>query len=309
VSIAIGLVLYAAVLSWCGPALLSRLSGGGTNPKLGVAAWLSAIAGVIAAWLTAVAVLVLDALDAIPSGPVWTFCVETLGFSGHITMGRPVAPATAAALIIAAVFLPALVARRILATLITLRRASQQHAASARVVGTPTRWRDVVVVEAERPAAYCIAGRPRAIVVTSAALAHLHHDQLAAVLAHEEAHLTGRHHHILMLLRAVAAGLPRLPLMAAGPEAVGRLLEMCADDTATRDHSVHSLLGGLSTLVARPAASATALGAAGTAVLDRAYRLASPASRAARWRDQLRLGAAIAATFTVPFFAGIFCHH
>jgi len=123
VSIAIGLVLYAAVLSWCGLALLSRLTGGGINPKLGVAAWLSAIAGVIAAWLTAVAVLVLDALDAIPSGPVWTFCVETLGFSGHITMGRPVAPATAAALIIAAVFLPALVARRILATLSTLRRA------------------------------------------------------------------------------------------------------------------------------------------------------------------------------------------
>ena len=307
-SIAIGLVVYAAVLSWLGPSLLSRLTRGGINPQLGVAAWLTAIGGVIAAWLTAVVVLV-DALDAIPHGPIWAFCVETLGYSGHIAMARPVAPATAAALIAAAVLLPAAVIRRIVGTLTALRSASQQHAAAARVVGTPAPWRDVVVVQAERPAAYCIAGRPRAIVVTSAALASLHDDQLAAVIAHEYAHLAGRHHHILMLLRAIAAGLPRLPLATAGPEAVGRLLEMCADDTAARQHGPHSLLCGLATLVARPAAPATALAATGTAVLDRAYRLASPAPRAARWRDQLRLGAAIAATFTVPLFAGIFCHH
>jgi hypothetical protein len=40
----------------------------GINPKLGVAAWLSAIARVIATWLTAVAVRVLKTLDAIPRG-------------------------------------------------------------------------------------------------------------------------------------------------------------------------------------------------------------------------------------------------
>jgi hypothetical protein len=40
----------------------------GINPKLGVAAWLSTIARVIATWLMAVAVLVLNTLDAIPSG-------------------------------------------------------------------------------------------------------------------------------------------------------------------------------------------------------------------------------------------------
>jgi hypothetical protein len=84
---------------------------------------------------------------------------------------------------------------------------------------------------------------------------------------------------------------------------------MCADDTAARQHGPHSLLCGLATLVARPTAPATALGATGTAVLDRAYRLASPSPRAARWRDQLRLCTTIAVTLTVPLFAGIFCHH
>jgi len=84
---------------------------------------------------------------------------------------------------------------------------------------------------------------------------------------------------------------------------------MCADDTAARQHGPRSLLCGLATLVARPAAPATALADTGTAVLDRAYRLASPAPRAVRWRDQLRLWITIAVTLTVPLFAGIFCHH
>jgi len=193
-SIAAGLLLYAAVVSWLGPRILTRITNRGINPKLGVTAWLTAIAGVIAAWLAAVGVLFLDALDAIPSGPVWTLCLEVLGYSGHIDMARPFAATTAIALIVAAVIVTVLVARRIVRTLRTLQSAAHQHATAARLVGSPTCWRDVVVVPSDRPAAYCVAGRPRAIVITSAALAGLQEDQLAAVLAHEQAHLGGRHH-------------------------------------------------------------------------------------------------------------------
>lgn len=308
-SIAAGLVLYAALLGWFGCGHLVRFTRRGINPKLGVTAWLTAVIGVIASWVAAVVVLFLDALDAIPSGPVWTLCLELLGYSGHIDMARPLAATAATALIVAALALTVVVARRMLQTWRALRSASLEHAAAARVVGSPTRWRDVVVVQAERPAAYCVAGRPGAVVVTSAALTSLRGDQLAAVLAHEQAHLSGRHHHILMLLRAMAAGLPRLPLLAAGPEAVGRLLEMCADDTAARSHGSHPLLCGLMTLVARPAVPTTALNAAGTAVLDRAARLASPAPDGARWRDRARLWTTIGLTIAVPLFAGALCHH
>jgi Zn-dependent protease with chaperone function len=308
-SIAAGLVLYAAVLSWFGPGLLTRITNRGINPKLGVAAWLTAVLGVIAAWMAAMIVLTLDALDALPSGPVWRMCLEVLGYSGHIDMARPVAATTASALIVAASTLTVFVARRIVRTLRTLRSASHQHATAARVIGSPTRFRDVVVVEDDHPAAYCVAGRPCAIVVTSAALASLHDDQLAAVLAHEQAHLSGRHHHILMLLRATAAGLPRLPLAAAGPNVVARLLEMCADDTAARRHGSHPLLCGLMTLVARPPVTASAMGAASTAVLDRASRLAAPAPRGARWRDRVQLSITIGLTVAIPLFAGVLCHH
>lgn len=308
-SVAVGLVLYAAVLSWFGPGLLAKITSRGINPKLGATAWLTAVAGVIVAWLAAVVVLILDALDAVPSGPVWKLCLGALGYSGHIDMAHPIAATTATALLFAALTMTVLVARRIVRMLRALRSANHQHAMAAHVVGSPTRWRDVVVVEADHPAAYCVAGRPRAIVVTSAALASLQHDQLAAVLAHEQAHLTGRHHQILMMLRATAAGLPRVPLAAAGPEVVGRLLEMCADDSAARRHGSHPLLCGLMALTARPAVPTAALGAASSAVLDRASRLAAPAPRGARWRDRVRLCTTIGLTIAVPLFAGVLCHH
>ncbi len=92
------------------------------------------------------------------------------------------------------------------------------------------------MVEDDRPAAYCVVGRPpNAIVVTSAALRSLSRSELKAVLAHEKnAHISGRHHYILMVLRAVALTLPRLPLFARAERCVAELLEMCADDTAAR---------------------------------------------------------------------------
>ena len=43
------------------------------------------------------------------------------------------------------------------------------------------------------PAAYCVSGRPPAIVVTTAALGALDDRQLDAVVAHERAHLAGHH--------------------------------------------------------------------------------------------------------------------
>jgi len=309
VSIAAGLLLYAALLSWLGPRVLARITTSGINPQLGVAAWLTAIGGVLGAWVAAVVVLVLDAAATLSGGPVWTVCLAILGHVGQIDMARPVAATIAIALIGTALTVSVLSGRRIGRTLRTLRAHSHQHAMAARIVGSPTRWRDVVVVQAAKPAAYCVAGRPRAIVVTTAALASLEDDQLAAVLAHEQAHLTGRHHQLLMLLRAVAAGLPRLALLTAGPEAVARLLEMCADDTAARRHGPQPLLCGLMTLVGRPTVPAAALGAASTAVLDRATRLAAPAPPGARWRDRVRLWTSISLTIAVPLFTGVLCHH
>ncbi len=98
----------------------------------------------------------------------------------------------------------------------------------------PRRPARTVVLEDPRPAAYCAAGRPAAIVVTSGALAVLDAPQLAAVLAHERAHLAGRHHLLALVTRGLAAAFPGVPVFTKGAEVVARLAELAADDAAAR---------------------------------------------------------------------------
>ena len=94
-------------------------------------------------------------------------------------------------------------------------RRTRAHAEAARITGRrlPVRADSeggmgggaAVVLDAPQRAAYCVPGRPAAIVLTSGALAVLDRAQLGAVLAHERAHLTGRHHLLITLSRGLAA--------------------------------------------------------------------------------------------------------
>jgi len=147
------------------------------------------------------------------AGACWTDAAEaarTAGAAGNTAAGETAAGETAAG---------------VTATGIT----------AAGVTGAGRRAR-TVVLDDPRPAAYCVAGHPAAIVVTSGALAALDSAQLAAVLAHERAHLAGRHHALLLLTRGLTAAFPGVPLFTAGAAEVARLAEMAADDTAARAH-------------------------------------------------------------------------
>ena len=156
---------------------------------------------------------------------------------------------------------------------------------AAKAAGVVRRAR-TVILDDPRPAAYCAAGRPAAIVVTSGALAVLDPPQLRAVLAHEHAHLAQRHHCLTAVTRALAAALPVVPLFARGEAEVSRLAEMAADDTAAKDAGCPTLAAALLAIVtgsAFPAARlapAGSLPAAASAVPDRVERLLSPPARA-----------------------------
>ncbi len=135
---------------------------------------------------------------------------------------------------------------------------------------------DSVVVQHTSLVAYCLPGRGGRIVLTSAALAALSPDEVAAVLAHERAHLAGRHH----LALAAAAGLDRafrfVPLFRLARKQTAVLVEMLADDSATRSTQPLTVasailqLAGPGNMGAVPVA---ALGAAETATGDRVRRL------------------------------------
>ena len=145
------------------------------------------------------------------------------------------------------------------------------------------------MLDAAQPAAYCVPGRPAAIVLTSGALAVLDPGQLTAVLAHERAHLAGRHHLLIALTRGLAATFPGVPLFIRGPAEVARLAEMCADDVAARHSSRPALITALLAMGTGTAVPAAALAATGGAVAARVQRLLDPVPRARHTRNRLAL--------------------
>jgi Zn-dependent protease with chaperone function len=299
------LLLYGAMVVWLAPSPLARLTRRGINPRLCVAAWLTAMAGVVVAWMAALVVVVVPLLRGGPTSSAVVLCLELLGVSERrATLGTP----GAVGLLVVGLLISTVVTVGVCRTVRGQRRRSAEHADAARMVGTPAAAAGVVVVSGDRPAAYCVVGRPHAIVVTTAAVAALDGPQLDAVLAHENAHLAGRHHQLLMVLRALAARLAHLPLFARGAAAVADLLEMCADDGAARRHGPRPLVAGMLAL-ASPPPPAAGLAVAATATAVRAHRLLTPARRSIRWCHRVATSAVITVTVAAPVVVNVLCHH
>jgi Zn-dependent protease with chaperone function len=300
------LLLYSFTVAVFGPPLLRRFTHAGVAPRLGVAAWLTAMGSVVASWMAAAAFLadevVRDANQ--PGRTVLSTCFAVLdqaaaGRDGVLPQVGLVLLATLAATAVARL------AWHLGRSLLRARAATRRHARMARLVGRRVPGRDAVVLDASERAAYCVAGRPHTIVITSAALAALDERHLDAVLAHERAHLVGRHHLLLALTRSLAAILPTVALFATGAVEVARLLEMCADDAAARAHGSATLLDALLSLCGVAAIPTGALGATGVGVLARAQRLAAPPEPGRQWRLRLLLGMAATVLLAGPVVTGV----
>jgi Zn-dependent protease with chaperone function len=277
---------YAAVLAWLAPAPLARLTAMGVNARLGLAVWFGAMSSSLAAAVVAVSFLVRTAVEGWPGFAV-TIC--------RSVSGGPCPPQVYRS----AIFELSLAAASAVAvlTVITLtwrygrsvhraRRRASEHARAARITGRRFPGTGIpplstaVVLETARPAVYCVPGRPATIVLTTGALAVLDPPQLLAVLAHERAHLAGRHHLLITLGKATRAGFPAVPLFTRGAEEVARLAEMRADDVAARRSGRDTLLQALVAMASGqplPAPSA-ALAATGGVVTARVRRLLDPPS-------------------------------
>lgn len=288
---AVCLLLYSLTMLVAGPPLLRELTRHGHAPRFGVAAWLTAIATVLLTWLVAAGMILVEVTSQwIHPRAFVEFCLVRLRgvVTDSITLG----------VIAAVVALVAAVASvRLARTVARMRARAYAHAEAVRLVGQRT-GDTFVVVDAAEPAAYCVSGRPPAIVVTSAAVAALDEHELAAVLAHERAHLNGRHSLVVTTLRGLAAVFPKLTLMREGASQVSRLLEMCADDAAARRHGSGVLLSGLITMCR--ATPARALAAGDVAVLARADRLAVPSGDPAIARARAALISVIAVMVAAP---------
>lgn len=104
---------------------------------------------------------------------------------------------------------------------------------------------EVSLVDAEAPFALAFPARHGGVVLSTGAVRALEDDELAAVLAHERAHLHQRHHLISAVVEAIAAYLRWVPLIRAAADALPHYLEIAADDQARREAGTPALVSAL----------------------------------------------------------------
>jgi len=295
VTVALVLVGYAAVLAAAAPAALRHGSWAARAPRLGIAVWQAlSLSAVLAVVLAGVALAVPATQLSTDLGQLLRACVMALRAEYAAPGGAlPAAVGTTAAL--------AVLGRLVCCAAGALLRAGRdrrEHADALAIVGRPVHRLGAVVVDHHTAAAYCLPGRARRIVLTSAAVAALAEDELSAVLAHERAHLRGRHHLVLAGAQAFDRAFPGVPLFGEARRQVTALVEMLADDAAARRHQRRTVAAAL-LHVAGARAPAAGLAAGGPTAVARVRRMLAPArpvSPAAR----ILASTAVVATLLLP---------
>ncbi|MFH0412781.1 M56 family metallopeptidase [Corynebacterium sp. L4756] len=103
----------------------------------------------------------------------------------------------------------------------------------------------VAVVADDRPWALTFSSRQGGIAVSTGTLDRLGGDELAAVLAHEAAHLRQRHHVVSDLVASIAAHLRWVPFIREAAAALPAYLEIAADERACRQAGTPAMVRAL----------------------------------------------------------------
>ncbi|MDO8145435.1 M56 family metallopeptidase [Isoptericola sp. 178] len=303
----LGIVLAALSGPWlvrrAAPALVRAPLTAAVVLTGGVLLWLAAVlaVGPMLAWtLSGPAVL---------PGAAGDVCRRCLAAADPFA-GTPLDTAVPVVLLLA---VPAVVAG-VLATvlgrdLLRRRRETARTAAVLRSTGAPrvVGGHRVLVVPDDAAAAFALPARHGGVVVTTGALEALEDTGLAAVLAHEDAHLRQRHHLVAAVVEALATHLRWIPVVAAVADAVPTYLEIAADDVARHRVGTTALAGALLTLGDAPDRAPVAVGALHAGGPDRIRHLVAPGTASAGTWPAVAVGAhlgvlaAVALAVHVPY--------
>lgn len=281
----LALTLVAAAL--LGPLMLRSAAPALVHaPRLAIAL----LFGSVVIWLgTALALgpllaWVVTGPDVLPARAAQT-CQQCLNAanpftSGTIHTGIPVVLLLAAPVIVVAVLGTGLL-RECWQRQGVARRAGERLREGA--VRRTVQSREVWVTPDERPYALSLPVRHGGVVLSQGALARLDAQELAAVLAHEQAHVGGHHHLVLGLLEALARPLRWVPMVAAAQAALPHYLEIAADNQARRSAGTPALVSALLRLGERTESmtSLEAVGVLHAAGPERIRHLVLPASGSA----------------------------
>ncbi|MFJ3334443.1 M56 family metallopeptidase [Streptomyces sp. NPDC086766] len=228
------LLLLGALTAVAAPRLLGRADWTDREPVLALWAWQCMVASVLlccALSMTLSAAAAWQGLRGHVFGTAPRAVVEAYAFG---TTG-PWAATTAVALACGGLWSAAMLVREVVRARARRRlRRVELLVRAPRLPGEEPGGERLVVLESERPDAWWLRGAPPRLVVTTAALRRLKGRQLDAVLAHEQGHAQARHDWLLHCSAALADGFPRVPVFAAFRDEMHRLVELSADDMASR---------------------------------------------------------------------------
>jgi len=269
------LAALAVLLSGVAPRLMARLGSFRRAPRAALVAWQAvSLAGVLSALLAApAAVPYLD-------GVGWFACTDDCALTlAWLEARRWVIAGVAGAVTLAMLGRLLLSGHRIGTR---LRAARARHRDLVDVLGAPagvgrarvprSAWAGIRVLDHTTPTAYCLPGRRSRVVLTEGALAALPEDELAAVLAHERAHLRGRHDLLLEYFTVLHHSVPAPVRSPAALREVRLLVEALADRAAVRASGPVTTARALLTL-AHGQAPEAGLGAGGDGTTATRMRL------------------------------------
>jgi len=289
------LVAFAALGATLGPRLLARSPWCERSPRIGIAAWQALSFAVVSAVVLAGAAL------ALPAVPLTVNLAELISACATALRAQYATPGGAAVSTTGALLAVTVLARTgycLAAGLVTTSRQRRRQVDALSLVARRHESSDALVVDHSAAFVYCLPGRHQQVVLTTGALDALDREQLAAVLAHERAHLGGRHDLVLAAAAALHRAFPRMPVFQDAHGELTRLVEMLADDVAARRNDRLTIATALVHL-AEASAPATALGAGGSTSLARVRRLVAPAQPLGATRSVLA-GLATAALLATP---------
>ncbi|WP_432136159.1 MULTISPECIES: M56 family metallopeptidase [unclassified Streptomyces] len=230
------LLLIGALTAVGAPRVLARADWPDREPVVALWVWQCVVAAVLVCCALSMTLSAAAAWQAV-RGHVFAPAPESVVEAYALGAAGPWAAATAVALALGGLWSGAMLVREVAGARRRNRRGHAELLLRAPLLpGEEPDAGRLVVLEGERPDAWWLPGAPPRLVVTTAALRRLKGRQLDAVRAHEEGHAQARHHWLLHCSAALAGGFPQVPVFAAFRGEMHRLVELAADDMASRRH-------------------------------------------------------------------------
>lgn len=261
--IALTLFTYAAVLSLAATPAMSRLRILDRAPNLGILAWQTLVVSTLLS-------VVLGGLSLlIPSAPVSSGIADFLEACAMLIRQRYATPAGALLGGTGLALALGVSVRTGLHLIKAARNANRHRRAHRHTLALVGRHgpAGTTLLDYAAPTAYCLPGKRGHVVLTTGALEALDAEQLRAVLAHEHAHLRGRHHMVLNFADAIANAFPHSRTFRTAHTEIARLVELAADDAAVVNTGRFTLAEALLTLNGDQRPTATLAAGGSTAAL------------------------------------------